>query len=69
MISRILGILVYIKTGKFFPQRISAHKQPKLGRSRLYIFPAFSIATMGKNVEVAIFPKPCRLENHVSQYL
>ena len=55
MVSRILGILLYIKTVKFFPQHISAHKQPKLGRSRLYSFPAFLIAAMGKNVEVAIF--------------
>ena len=69
MISRILAILLYIKTAKLFPQHISAHKQPKLGRSRLYSFPAFLITAMGKNVEVAIFPKPCRLENHVSQYL
>ena len=69
MISRILGILLYIKTAKFFPQHISAHKQPKLGRSRLSSFLAFLIATMGKKVEVAIFLKPYRLEKHVSQYL
>ena len=69
MISRILGILLYIKTVNFFSQHISAHKQTKLGRSRLSGFLAFLIATMGKNVEVAIFPKPYRLKKHVSQCL
>ena len=54
MISRILGILLYLKTVKFFSQLISAHKQTKLGRSRLSSFLAFLIATMGKNVEVAM---------------
>ena len=53
MILRILGILLYINQDcKIFP---SAHKLPKLVRSRISSFLPFLIAAIGKNVEVAFF--------------